>query len=296
MHRLKAASAHVVSTNFRNQSVSGGPNAAGGDAVIEVADLPDVVPGEPGTEAWAMKAKVALQQFFKQFGPVLDVRVPTSVAKVRFGTAKTADAVMKAAPRGFLFIGEGEVRVRQPGSSLPVLQKFPPPRRSNPTLAEAKPATISKKRKERPNERFATRVLGREEPDESERFWEEQHEKRREAAAGGALPPIQVGEAASNAAAPEQFPVVPPEPERPSPTPLSSEASAEDRAVFEGEKAVVAAMASLLEQPFSQQRKTLKNLRRQWHPDKRPDDQEVATRVFQFIQAHDDWLAHHGLA
>jgi len=54
-------------------------------------------------------------------------------------------------------------------------------------------------------------------------------------------------------------------------------------------------MASLLERPFSQQRKELRAIRRRWHPDKQPDNREVATRVFQFIQSHESWLAFHGL-
>ncbi|CAE7192681.1 SACS [Symbiodinium natans] len=89
---------------------------------------------------------------------------------------------------------------------------------------------------------------------------------------------------------------LPPEPPRPSPATASTDASEEDREVAAGEAEVARAMSVLLEQPFSKQKKVLKSIRLQWHPDKNPDQSAVATRVFQFVQAHDHWLAHHGLS
>merc|ERR1712043_156318 len=58
-----------------------------------------------------------------------------------------------------------------------------------------------------------------------------------------------------------------------------------DQEVCKGEAQVAKNMAVILERPFSQQRKALKALRLTWHPDKNPERSEVATRVFQFIQA-----------
>jgi hypothetical protein len=66
--------------------------------------------------------------------------------------------------------------------------------------------------------------------------------------------------------------------------------------VASGEEEITREMKGLLLKPFSQQKKALKAIRAKWHPDKNPDSVEVATRVFQFIQAHDEWLQHHGLA
>eukprot|EP00913_Durusdinium_trenchii_P035555 g33272.t1 len=89
---------------------------------------------------------------------------------------------------------------------------------------------------------------------------------------------------------------IPPDPPRPAPFEAGPAASEEDLKVEAGEAKVAKEMAGLLEQPFSKQKKALKAIRLQWHPDKNPDDAAVATRVFQFVQAHDAWLAHHGLA
>lgn len=286
---LLASSAHIAPTNFRNVSTSGAVGGKGADCIVEIADLASAVPGDTSSDAWATKAKVALQQLLKRFGPVLEVKLPTSVAKVRFGSARSAEALMKAAPRGFIPLGEAELRLRFPASTEAVWQKFPPARkRSTAPTEDAQSAgtDTSKKRKLRPNERFSKRMPGAEELDESERFWDEQHEKRKEPTA--MPPPIP------ESAAPEPV-VEAQEPERPFPDKPGPDATAEDTAVLEGEEAVAATMGTLLAQPFSQQRKAVKTLRRQWHPDKRPDDQAVATRVFQFIQAHDEWLAHHGL-
>lgn len=79
------------------------------------------------------------------------------------------------------------------------------------------------------------------------------------------------------------------EPVRPAPETLSPAATDEDRAV-------AVAMDSLLAQPFSQQKKALNALRLRWHPDKNAGSAMIATRVFQFVQAHDDWLAFHNLS
>mmetsp|Transcript_13886 Transcript_13886/g.29069 ORF Transcript_13886/g.29069 Transcript_13886/m.29069 type:complete len:323 (-) Transcript_13886:101-1069(-) len=307
--KLLAASAHV-SPAPRFGGAAAAVSGAGADCLVEVTDLPDLIPGDSSSDAWAAKAKVALQQLFKKFGPVMEVRIPTAVACVRFGSARSAEAVLKAAPRGFLRMGEGEVRVRLPGAQEAVWRKFPPRRGVSAAAAPAAPAAsaastqeaatapAAKKRKLRPNERFATRLPGKEQeaPDESERLWEEQHERSAEAAAAGAAAAAAAGAGGTpqGAAGPEE-PAPPTAPERPVPTPAAPGASAEDIAVCQGEEAVAEEMAALLDLPFSQQKKALKALRRQWHPDKRPDDQEVATRVFQFIQAHDVWLAHHDL-
>lgn len=294
---LSAASAHVAQTTFRNVgngSRDGTPKigSVGSDCLVEVTDLKEAVVGDPDSEAWAGKVKHVLQQFFKKFGPVLGVRVPTAVASVRFVNAKSANDVMRAFPRGYLTLGDVEVRVRLPGSSEAVWRKFPPLRKAGADFGGVEAAAVdpiasaAKKRKLRPNSRFATKLPGREEePYESERFWEEQHERRREPA-----PPLPAVEPPTVQEPPA------PAPEKPVPRVAALDAAPEDLAVSEGEKAVSVEMRSLLELPFSQQKKSLKALRRSWHPDKRPDDQDVATRVFQFIQSHDDWLAYHGLA
>eukprot|EP00928_Gymnodinium_smaydae_P056626 TRINITY_DN39990_c0_g1_i1.p1 TRINITY_DN39990_c0_g1~~TRINITY_DN39990_c0_g1_i1.p1 ORF type:complete len:323 (-),score=69.61 TRINITY_DN39990_c0_g1_i1:138-1106(-) len=305
--KLLAASAHVRNS-VRRDGIAG-KSAKGDDCVVEITDLPSALPGDPSSDSWLAKAKVLVQQSFRRFGPIIEVKVPTSVARIRFSSAKGPSEVMRVAPRGYLELGQGEVRLRLPGAPEAVWQKFPPPRRPSAASAEsafesggsaAQGGPAAKKRKLRPNERFATKTpaVHEDEVDESERFWEEQQQKRAEAAAAGTqpVPPQDAGCGASGSAGAQEFPIVPEEPERPKPAPLEAEASAEDRAVSAGEHAVEAAMATLLEQPFSQQRKALKSLRRQWHPDKHPDDVDVATRVFQFIQAHDAWLAHHGLA
>lgn len=80
---------------------------------------------------------------------------------------------------------------------------------------------------------------------------------------------------------------VEPEPPRP---------SDEDPHVARGEAEVSKEMRELLSKPFSQQKKALKAIRAKWHPDKNSEQVELATKVFQFIQAHDEWLQFHGLA
>eukprot|EP00927_Polykrikos_kofoidii_P009895 TRINITY_DN14151_c0_g1_i1.p1 TRINITY_DN14151_c0_g1~~TRINITY_DN14151_c0_g1_i1.p1 ORF type:complete len:328 (-),score=43.83 TRINITY_DN14151_c0_g1_i1:65-1048(-) len=309
--KLLAASQHVVPGSARLQagglrgcdarslrvsksglgSVEGNPNA---DCILEVIDVSNAVSGEIGTEKWTAKVKVILQQSFKRFSPVLDVRIPTAVAIVRFANSKGPEAVMVAAPKGFLALGEGVVRVRAPGAADNVWRKFPPPRREEASSAVdsaekqvAEPE--SKRRKLRPNERFKVLLPGkRDDEDESERFWEQQHEKRKEPIPPVAPPPLDPP--------PDQAPPAPPTKPMPTMKLVESDGSAEDMAVARGEAEISDAMTALLELPFSQQRKTLRGLRRHWHPDKRPDDQEVATRVFHFIQAHEAWLEHHGLA
>lgn len=301
---LLRASEHVVPTSSRTANAR---SSTASDCIVEVTDLPHAVPGDTDDRAWSSKAKMLLQQSFKRFGPVLEVKLPTAVASVRFASSRGPDAVMVAAKSGFMKLGEGEVRVRLPGSSESVWQKFPPPRK--PAFEKAAAAATAaaaeaetKKRRLRPNERFAPPPKARsagadDEPmDESERFWEEQREKRQrgpEVPGDSGVPPP--GPAAS---APEEppAPAAPVEPPRPVPAEAAPDASEEDLAVCKGEREVAAELAALLEKPFSQQRKELKGIRRRWHPDKRPDDKDVATRVFQFIQSHDAWLAFHGLA
>eukprot|EP00913_Durusdinium_trenchii_P028255 g26486.t1 len=69
---------------------------------------------------WESKAKVALQQAFKKFGPVLEIRVDfksddgEKVASVRFASAKAVELAMSKALRGWLPVGDKHVRVRQP--------------------------------------------------------------------------------------------------------------------------------------------------------------------------------------
>lgn len=284
--RLVEASEHVVPSTARCARVR---SSGASDCVVEVTDLPRAVPGDANDSAWMSKAKMLLQQSFKHFGPVLEVRFPTAVASVRFASSRGPEAVMVAAPRGFLPLGEGEVRVRLPGCPEAVWQKFPPLRRQFEEKATAVIAE-TKKKKLRPNERFAPQALGSagtsgQPVDESERFWDEQCARRQREAAGGVpLPPLPPGPAA--ASGPESGPEATPAPARaepPKPVPLTALPE------------VALALAGLLEKPFSQQRRALKAIQRQWHPDKHPGEQEVATRVFQFIQAHDSWLAFHGL-
>jgi len=289
-HDEKASGSAGVSRKYKglvrgsaSKLITGGSaqNASPTPCLLEVADVPD-----------SDKAKVALQQLLKRFGPILEIRVQMdendNLASVRFANARAADAAMAATKRGFLTLGDTAVRVRQPASSEAVWRKFPPCRRDSPLREEAP----NRKKKLRPNERFATRLPGREDetPDESESFWEARHE-----ADGGCR--ASAAPAAGSADAPEPAPetVLPPEPQRPAPSAVSPGASKEDLAVRAGEAEVARGMGSLLEQPFSQQRRALKVLRRHWHPDKNPESKEVCTRVFQFIQAHDAWLAHHGL-
>lgn len=281
--RLLAASAHVKVGSARSDR--GGDAAVGSSAcVVEVADLPACIPGDPASSAWQAKAKVALQKHFKRFGPLLEVKIPTSVASLRFASSKGPDAVMVTAPRGYLAVGDGEVRLRLPGAPEAVWRKFPParpaagaPEAGGACGTQAAGAeSVSKRRKLRPNERFASRLQGAVEEEEPP------------APAAAPEPPAPEPP-------PQELPVAPPEPERPSPSAASAEASAEDLAGCRGEEEVSRSMVALLDLPFSRRKKALRALRLQWHPDKRPDEQEVATRVFQFIQAHDSWLAHHGI-
>eukprot|EP00927_Polykrikos_kofoidii_P015605 TRINITY_DN16952_c0_g1_i1.p1 TRINITY_DN16952_c0_g1~~TRINITY_DN16952_c0_g1_i1.p1 ORF type:complete len:786 (+),score=109.40 TRINITY_DN16952_c0_g1_i1:176-2533(+) len=90
----------------------------------------------------------------------------------------------------------------------------------------------------------------------------------------------------------KEKPVVP---EKPSLTELGSDASEVDIAVRNGEEEVAREMAALVGLPVSEQRKLMRNLRIRWHPDKNPESPEVATRVFQFVQAHEPWMAHLGI-
>ena len=41
---------------------------------------------------------------------------------------------------------------------------------------------------------------------------------------------------------------------------------------------------------LDERQKLFKRLLIKWHPDKNPDDQDVATRVFQELQEKKDWL------
>lgn len=266
-------------------------NAPSMDAVVEVADIEEAVPGSRLGGAWVSKAKVALQQAFKRFGPVMEVRVEVDdgssggecVSSVRFASAKAAELAMTKAIQGYLPVGTngGQVRLRQPSATEAVWRKFPPPRRRDPALEGAP------KKKLRPNERFATKIAGAGEGegdlDESERFWEEQKDRR--------------GMPAEPPPALEPPPPQPdPVPEKPVPAVPDKDASDLDKEVCHGEEEVAKEMSGVLELPFSQQKKALKSLRRKWHPDKNPDRVDLCTRVFHFIQSHDEWLAHHDLA
>merc|ERR1719221_1044839 len=181
---------------------------------------------------------------------------------------------MVRAKQGFLpLAGAGLVRVRQPASAEAVWRKFAQAPTATPD-ADGAPS----KKKMRPNERFATKLSTEEATaDESELFWEAQRSIR-----GTPAEPPPVAEVPP---APEP-PPEPVAPEKPAPTPLEADANQEDREVFKCEEEVAASMSELLQRPFSQQRKALKRLRLQWHPDKNPDRMAVATRVFQFIQKH----------
>lgn len=253
--------------------------------IVEVAedDIRDAVSSSSSSD-WPTKAKVALQQGFKRFGPVLEVRTEVRsddgerIANVRFASASAVDAAMAKAVQGWLQLGEHHVRIRQPAAVNDSQRKFVAPRRAAPAL-EAAP----NKKKLRPNERFASKTEKENEQDTSEHFWDAQQGKR---GTPGDIPPT---------ASPPPEVVVTPAPERPQPTHPPSDASTEDLDVFEGEVEVAKEMATLLEKPFSQQKKALKSIRMKWHPDKNPEKPEVATRVFQFIQSHEAWLAHHEL-
>lgn len=231
---------------------------------------------------WESKAKVALQQAFKKFGPVLEIRVDfksddgEKVASVRFASAKAVELAMSKALRGWLPVGDKHVRVRQPAVEAKAeWRTFVAPRRAAPALESA-----PNKKRLRPNERFANKKDV--EDEETNNF------------------DAQTGP--HSQATPKAVPVPPmpepaqPEPDRPVPLALEEATSVEDREVAKGEEEVAREMKALLQKPFSQQKKALKAIRAKWHPDKNPDAVEVATRVFQFIQAHDEWLQHHGLA
>ncbi|CAK0849364.1 unnamed protein product [Prorocentrum cordatum] len=286
--RLLAASAHVKVGSARLDR--GGDASTGASAcVVEVADLDACIPGDPASGAWQAKAKVVLQKHFKRFGPLLEVKIPTSVASLRFASSKGPDAVMVTAPRGYLAVGDGEVRLRLPGAPEAVWRRFPPARpqagapeaRGAGGTQAAGAESAAKRRKLRPNERFAARLQGAAEEEED--------------LPAAAPAPAAAPEPPAPEPPPQELPVAPPEPERPSPATAGAGASAEDLAVCRGEEEVAKGMVALLDLPFSRRKKALRALRLQWHPDKRPEEQEVATRVFQFIQAHDCWLAHHGI-
>lgn len=254
--------------------------------ILECADA-DVRELVGTANDWESKAKVALQQAFKKFGPVLEVRVGfksddgEKVACIRFASAKAVDLAMSKAQRGWLPVGDKHVRVRQPAiEAKSEWRSFVAPRREAPALESA-----PNKKKLRPNERFASK---KDEPTETEPT---------ETEATATTPGV------TNTGSNGPTPTVPPpeaqkpvEPDRPVPLTLDEATSAEDREVMKGEEEIVKEMTSLLQKPFSQQKKALKVIRAKWHPDKNPESIEVATRVFQFIQAHDEWLQHHGLA
>lgn len=246
--------------------------------VVECPDA-DVRELAPGGGDWESKAKVALQQAFKRFGPVLEVRLGfqsddgQKVGCVRFASAKAVELAMGKSSRGWIAVADKHVRIRQPSADKEELRKFAAPRHEAPAL-EAPPS----KKKLRPNERFASKQKAEAE-DEPEAEPAKPAEPK---------PPPPT--------APTPEPAPPPEPDRPTPLAADAESSAEDREVAKGEEEIAREMAGLLSKPFSQQKKALKAVRARWHPDKNPDSVEVATRVFQFIQAHDEWLQHHGLA
>ena len=244
------------------------------------------------TNDWESKAKVALQQAFKKFGPVLEVRVDfksddgEKVACVRFASAKAVDLAMSKAQRGWLPIGDkGNVRVRQPAVEAKAeWRSFVAARRAAPALE------APNKKKLRPNERFASKS--------AEDVAEEPSGGPTASTAGtaGSTPGSTPAGTSTAGPAPPLVEALPVEPDRPVPLSLEEANSAEDREVAHGEEEIAREMKSLLQKPFSQQKKALKAIRAKWHPDKNPDSVEVATRVFQFIQAHDEWLQHHGLA
>eukprot|EP00927_Polykrikos_kofoidii_P066727 TRINITY_DN62289_c0_g1_i1.p1 TRINITY_DN62289_c0_g1~~TRINITY_DN62289_c0_g1_i1.p1 ORF type:complete len:412 (+),score=62.43 TRINITY_DN62289_c0_g1_i1:153-1388(+) len=270
-------------------------NTASQDSIVEVTDVQDVVLGDSGS--WESRAKVALQQAFKRFGPVLDVRVDMEgdvnerIAFIRFASSKAAETAMAKSSQGFLAVGDGRVRVRHPSASESVWRRFPPKPRDSPALEEA-----PSKKKLRPNERFASRLpRAAEELNDSERFWQASADRRTDpAVTAAAAAAASAATASATAPPPPSAPVVP---ERPLPgvAALMPEPSDEDRSVGRHEIEVAAELTAILDKPFSQQRKALRALRARWHPDKNPNNEEIATRVFQFIQAHDAWLAHHGL-
>lgn len=252
------------------------------ECIVEIADVYKAI-------SKADKIETVLRKNLSRFGPVMEVRPDASldeegapVASVRFASAKAAETAMTKAKDGLLQLqGEGLVRLRQPAATVAVWRRFPRGRTNAPELTEG-----PSKKKLRPNERFASKVPQEEAAaDESERFWEAQHDLR----GTPAQPPPKVEPP------PEPTPEPAP-PAKPEPAPLEADASEEDKEVFKYETEVVADMCALLEKPFSQQRKALKGIRLRWHPDKNPERAAVATRVFQFIQNHEAWLSHHNLA
>eukprot|EP00747_Dinoflagellata_sp_TGD_P071100 gnl/TRDRNA2_/TRDRNA2_156874_c0_seq3.p1 gnl/TRDRNA2_/TRDRNA2_156874_c0~~gnl/TRDRNA2_/TRDRNA2_156874_c0_seq3.p1 ORF type:complete len:306 (+),score=78.20 gnl/TRDRNA2_/TRDRNA2_156874_c0_seq3:26-919(+) len=284
------------------------------------------MPAAVREDGWP-SARVALQKLFKGFGPIVNITCGDAVvtgqlknskpalsdgddvlATIRFGNSKAAENAMAGAPQGYMPLGDGEIRVRQPASRQSVWRNFPksrPPENRPGFKATEEP----KKKKLRPNERFAAKHPQEagvpEDADESERFWDEQ--KRNRGAPG--VPPWEAGRtfqpgpgqpggeipAGEGDGLPSAQGRLPDKPMATAAAELKPEASEEDKEVWKGEEAVSKEMDEILEKPFSQQKKALKALRLKWHPDKNPDNAEVCTRVFQFIQAHDDWLAHHGL-
>ncbi|CAE8607916.1 unnamed protein product, partial [Polarella glacialis] len=158
--QLEGAESHPRAASGVAPKATSAPKPAPGGGshwsanVVEVADLEVAVAGAgEDREAWAAKAKIALQQLFKRFGPVLSVKMTDESGSevsgsVRFAGAKSADAAMQAAMKsgGVLSMAGVDIRVRQPGSSDKARAKFPAPR-------AARLAGPSKK-KQRPNERF----------------------------------------------------------------------------------------------------------------------------------------------
>ncbi|CAE8653916.1 unnamed protein product, partial [Polarella glacialis] len=274
-----AVAAASSAARVAQAKIERGGDSGRSDCLVEVADVDQALPGNLDS-SWPVKAKVALQQAFRRFGPVVDVRVPTrdGQSSIRFASPKGAEAAMVAAAQGFLPLGEAEVRLRQPMSSEAIWRSFPAARRF---VGDGD----SKKKKLRPNERFAPPRMPAPE------FIDEEDLRARQAAEAARQKQAQAPPPTT--APPAQH--VPPEPARPAPSQVGAEASPEDRQAAAGEVEVAKEMSELLNQPFSKQKKALKKLRLQWHPDKNPDRPEVATRVFQFVQAHDVWLAHHGL-
>lgn len=280
----KPAESDRLGAEKRFKGIVKGKVVQSGECIVEVADVSKAVSGD--------KAEMALRRCFSQFGPVLEVRLDAgadesgrAVASVRFASAKAAETALAKARQGFLPLLQGDshslVRLRQLAATEAVWRKFPQPRAAAPEL-EGAPS----KKKLRPNERFASRMPAEEAQDESEAFWEAQHGIR-----GKPAEPPPVAEPPPPAPEPE-----PAAPEKPAPEPIEADAGEDDREVFKCESEVAKDMCELLEKPFSQQRKALKKMRLHWHPDKNPDRMAIATRVFQFIQKHEEWLAHHDLA
>eukprot|EP00434_Breviolum_minutum_P001096 symbB.v1.2.000960.t1/scaffold39.1/size394969/4 len=182
---------------------------------------------------------------------------------------------MVAASQGFLPVGDSEIRICQPLSSEAIWRSFPAARKKH-----SMPAVEPKKKKLRPNERFAPPRMPVEMVDEDAETKPPPQESIPKMASG---PTPEAQKAAP-------LPQLPPEPPRPDPFEAGADASEEDLQVVQGEAKVAKEMSELLEQPFSKQKKALKAIRLQWHPDKNPENAAVATRVFQFVQAHETWV------